>query len=98
MPRTSPYRIDPSPSERETLESRARKYTLPFCDVLRTKIILLAAEGWPDDAIAAALSVGRDMVSPLVQVLLPPTVAWAGGAPAVGPAPGVSPQRLSWCG
>jgi transposase len=45
------------------LENRARKYTLPYFEVLRAKMILLAAEGWGNDEIAAALSVGRDVVS-----------------------------------
>jgi hypothetical protein len=45
------------------LESRARKYTLPYYEVLRAKMILLAAEGYSNDDIAAALSVGRDVVS-----------------------------------
>ncbi len=63
MPRASPYVIELSPHERETLEGRARKYTLPYFEVLRAKMILLAAEGWSNDAIAAALSVGRDVVS-----------------------------------
>jgi hypothetical protein len=63
MPRRSPYVIDLSPHERDTLESRARKYTLPYFEVLRAKMILLAAEGWANEEIAAALSVGRDVVS-----------------------------------
>jgi hypothetical protein len=63
MPRQSPYVIDLSAHERETLESLARKYTLPYFEVLRAKLILLAAEGYPNDEIAAALSVGRDVVS-----------------------------------
>jgi transposase len=63
MPRESPYVITLSRQERETLESRARKYTLPYFEVLRAKMILLAAEGWGNDQIAAALSVGRDVVS-----------------------------------
>jgi len=63
MPRRSPHIIVLSPHERETLESRARKYTLPYFEVLRAKMILLAAEGRPNDEIAAALSVGRDVVS-----------------------------------
>lgn len=63
MPRESPYIIKLSPHEREVLESRSRKYTLPYFEVLRAKIILLAAEGRPNDEIAAALSVGRDVVS-----------------------------------
>src|SRR2546428_12982355 len=63
MPRRSPYRIKLSRQEEQTLQNRARKYTLPDFAVLRAKIILLAAEGWSNDAIAAALSVGRDVVS-----------------------------------
>ena len=63
MPRTSPYTIRLSRKEREVLETRARKYTSPYFEVLRAKMILLAAEGCPNDEIAAALSVGRDVVS-----------------------------------
>lgn len=63
MPRQSPYIIKLSRHEREVLESRSRKYTLPYFEVFRAKMILLAAEGWSNDEIAAALSVGRDVVS-----------------------------------
>lgn len=63
MPRRSPFTIRLSWQERQVLESRARKYTLPYFEVLRAKIVLLAAEGVPNDEIAAALSVGRDVVS-----------------------------------
>ena len=63
MPRESPFPITLAPAERETLERRPRKYTLPYFTVLRAKIILLAAEGWSNEAIAAALGVGRDVVS-----------------------------------
>ena len=63
MPRHSPFTIRLSRQERETLESHARKYTLPYFEVLRAKIILLAAAGLPNDEIAAALSIGRDVVS-----------------------------------
>ena len=63
MPRESPYVITLSRQERETLESRARKYKLPYFEVVRAKMVLLAAEGWGNDQIAAALSVGRDVVS-----------------------------------
>ncbi|HEX9879791.1 MAG TPA: helix-turn-helix domain-containing protein [Candidatus Binatia bacterium] len=63
MPRISPYTIKLSRQERLILESRARKYTLPYFTVLRARMILLAAEGWSNDQIAASLSVGRDVVS-----------------------------------
>ena len=63
MPRHSPYSITLSRHEREVLESRARKYTLPYFQVVRAHMILLAAEGRSNDEIAAALSIGRDVVS-----------------------------------
>ena len=63
MPRDSPFTIRLSRKEREILESRARKYTLPYYEVLRAKMILLAADDRPNDEIATALSVGRDVVS-----------------------------------
>ena len=63
MPRRSPFSITLSAEERRILTERARKYTLPYFKVLRAKIILLAAAGCPNDEIAAALSVGRDVVS-----------------------------------
>jgi len=63
MPRHSPFTIRLSRKEREVLEDRARRYTLPYFEVLRAKMILLAAEGHANDEIATALSVGRDVVS-----------------------------------
>ena len=63
MPRESPYKIQLSRAEVQTLEERARKYTLPYCQVLRARIVLFAAQGWSNDRIAAALSIGRDVVS-----------------------------------
>ena len=63
MPRQSPYRIVLSPRERAALESRARQYTLPYFQVVRARMILLASEGRGNDEIAAALSIGRDVVS-----------------------------------
>jgi hypothetical protein len=63
MPRESPYRIVLSPEERSELVRRAMKYTSPNYHVLRAKMILLAAEGFGNDEIAARLDVGRDVVS-----------------------------------
>ena len=45
MPRASPYFISLTAEERRVLEARARRYTLPYRDVVRAKIVLLAAEG-----------------------------------------------------
>ena len=63
MPRQSPFTIRLSRQERETLKNRSRKYTLPYFEVLRAKMILFAAEGRSNDEIATVLSVGRDVVS-----------------------------------
>lgn len=63
MPRTSPYRIELSADERLVLETRARKYTLPYRDVVRARIVLLAAEGLRNDEIAGRLDTRREVVS-----------------------------------
>jgi hypothetical protein len=42
MPRRSPFDVRLSSDERVRLETMARKYTSPYCDVIRAKIILLA--------------------------------------------------------
>ncbi len=63
VPRISPYSIQLSQAERALLESQARKYTSPYYSVLRAKIVLLAAQGRPNDQIAASLSIPRQIVS-----------------------------------
>jgi hypothetical protein len=49
--------------ERLSLESVARKYTPPYCEVIRAKIILLADRGLPNELIAARLDTPRQIVS-----------------------------------
>jgi len=63
MPRASPFRVDLSTAERRLLEVRARAYTSPYRDVIRAKIVLLAAQGLANDAIAARLDTPRQIVS-----------------------------------
>lgn len=62
MPRTSPYTIRLSSAEAAELQRRAAKYTLPHFQVQRAKMILLAAEGLPNDEIAARLDTRREVV------------------------------------
>ncbi len=57
MPRSSPYTILLAPGERARLESWARKYTSPYYQVIRAKIVLLAAEGRSNKEIAHILSI-----------------------------------------
>ena len=63
MPRKSPFNVNLSSEERQTLESMARKYTSPYCDVIRAKIILLANESLSNDVIASRLDTPRQIVS-----------------------------------
>lgn len=63
MPRNSPYTITLTPQERETLESTARRYTSPYKDVIRAKIILMAAQGLSNEEIASKLNTPRQIVS-----------------------------------
>jgi transposase len=63
MSRESPYIIELSPGERRELEARARKYSSPYRDVIRAKIVLLAAQGLANDQIAARLDMPRQIVS-----------------------------------
>ena len=62
MPRTSPYVIILTSEERQALEHKARSYTLPFCDVVRARAILLAADGLETNEIARELPVTRRSV------------------------------------
>lgn len=63
MPRQSPYVIRLSSEERRILEARARAYTLPYCDVVRAKLVLLAAEGLENKEIGERLELPRPVVS-----------------------------------
>jgi Winged helix-turn helix len=63
MPRRSPFRIDLSADEAAELNRRAAKYTLPYFEVVRAKMILMAAAGMDNDQIAARLDTRREVVS-----------------------------------
>jgi len=63
MPRSSPYPIRLNQKEQATLEAIARRYTSPYRDVIRARIVLYAAEGLRNDQIAARLDTPRQIVS-----------------------------------
>ncbi|MDA8064565.1 MAG: helix-turn-helix domain-containing protein [Thermaerobacter sp.] len=63
MPRESPFRIDLSPEQRAVLEAGTHKYKSPYCEVIRAKIILQAAEGRSNEEIATRLDLPRQVVS-----------------------------------
>jgi hypothetical protein len=54
MPRSGPFVIRLSSAEELELQRRAAKYTLPYFQVQRAKMILLAAKGLNNDEIAAS--------------------------------------------
>ena len=63
MPRHSPYPITLNSHEKAALQAIARKYTASYFQVVRAKIILLAAEGLRNDQIADRVSLPRQIVS-----------------------------------
>ena len=63
MLRSSPYSIELSRQEHRELQRRADKYTLPYFEVVRAKMILLAAAGLANHQIAARLDTRREVVS-----------------------------------
>lgn len=63
MPRKSPYVLALTSEQRQELEARSRRYTLPYRDVVRARIVLMAAEGLDNDEIAARLDTRREIVS-----------------------------------
>jgi len=63
MPRKSPFILELSAEQRRELEARSRRYTLPYREVVRAKMVLLAAEGLDNDEIATRLDTRREIVS-----------------------------------
>jgi transposase len=63
MPRQSPFVIALRDQDRAVLEAAARRYTSPYRDVIRAKIVLLAAQGLRNDEIAQRLDTPRQVVS-----------------------------------
>lgn len=63
MPRESPWEIVLTDAERIELETRARKYTSSYIDVVRAKIVLYAADRMSNVEISQRLDVPRQIVS-----------------------------------
>src|SRR6266511_1520120 len=62
MLRSSPLAVRLRPEERAVLEARARRYSLPYREVIRAKIVLMAAEDVPVAEIARRLDTPREVV------------------------------------
>jgi hypothetical protein len=63
LPRSSPYTIRLSSAEEAELRRRVAKYTLPYFQVQRAKMILYAADGMSNEEIATYLDTRREVVS-----------------------------------
>jgi len=93
VPRHSPFRIDLTREERRELETRVRKYTSPYRDVIRAKLVLLAAEGLPNDVIAARLDSPRQIISKWRKRFFDQRLAGLEEEPRGGRTARFSPQR-----
>jgi transposase len=63
MPRKSPYTLLLGIEEKEQLEAIARKYTSPYRDVMRAKVVLFATQGFSNKEIGKRLDLPRQIVS-----------------------------------
>jgi len=63
MPRKSPFIILLEQKEREELERITRRYTSPYREVMRAKVVLIAAEGLSNKKIGERLDLPRQIVS-----------------------------------
>jgi transposase len=93
MPRHSPFRIQLTSEERRALEARARTYTSPYRDVIRAKLVLLAAEGLSNDVIAARLDTPRQIISKWRHRFFDQRLAGLDEEPRGGRPARFSPQR-----
>ena len=63
MPHHSPFAVALTEEERRHLQNVSRRYTSPYCDVARAKVILLASEGLQNKQIGLRLDLPRQIVS-----------------------------------
>ena len=63
MPKKSPYTVLLTSDEKKQLQAIARKYTSQYRDVMRAKIVLLAAKGLSNKDIGQRLDLPRQIVS-----------------------------------
>jgi transposase len=59
---SSPFKVELSAGQREELEHRARSYTAPYWQVVRAKVVLLAAGGMANNEIAERVGTSTQVV------------------------------------
>jgi len=92
MPRSSPFTIVLAADERAVVESWARKYTSPHWQVVRARIVLLAAAGLSNQQIAQRLDLPRQVVSKWRKRFHQRRLAGLADTPRSGRPPGFSPS------
>ena len=91
MPRKSPYSITLTSNEKSRLEDITRKYTSPYFQVVRAKVILMAAQGLRNDQIAERVSIPRQIVSKWRKQFFEDRLEGLENLPRSGRPPGFSP-------
>jgi transposase-like protein len=92
MPRSSPYQIELNAQERCKLEALAHRYTAPYYEVVRAKIVLLACDGCSNSEIAARLNLPRQIVSKWRQRYFEEQASGLEDRPRAGRPPTFSPS------
>jgi hypothetical protein len=92
MPRHSPYAILLSAEEQGQLEALARRYTAPYVEVVRAKIVLYAARGLENQEIARRLDLPRQIVSKWRKRFYERRMEGLQDEPRSGRPPGFSPS------
>ena len=62
MPKESPFQINLGRDEQSQLQKMVRTYTSSYCDVIRAKVVLLAAQGMQNKDIAQRLDTSAQIV------------------------------------
>ena len=63
MPKKSPYSVTLTTHEEKHLQEMAQKYTSPYYQVVRAKVVLLASQGLENKEIGKQLDLPRQIVS-----------------------------------
>ena len=95
MPRTSPFVIELSPAERAALESTSRRYSAPYRDVVRARIVLLSADRQENVEIARRLDLPVQIVSKWRKRFFEEGIVGLAERSRTGRRPGFPPQG-SW--
>src|SRR6476659_1218935 len=93
MPRRSPFTILLSDDERTQLAAVAARYTAPYFEVVRAKIVLYAADGLENQQIAERLDLPRRIVSKWRKRFYKKRLQGLVDEPRSGRPPGFSPSR-----